>query len=183
MKRDQDEETHSVAIFEQIINRLSNQLEEQSVAMDTLKQNESSLKLSLRLAEQRTMEAETEKAMLQERSVCVWCEMGICMYVCETEKAMLQERSVCVWCEMGICMYVCETEKAMLQERSVCVWCEMGICMYVCETEKAMLQERSVCVWCEMGICMYVCEMRRQCYRRGQCVCGVRWVYVCMCVR
>ncbi len=78
--------------------------------------------------------------------MCVWCEMGICMYVCEIEKAMLQERSVCVWCEMGICMYVCEIEKAMLQERSVCVWCEMGICMYVCD----------VCVYVCMCRCLWV---------------------------
>ena len=67
VKRDSDEDTDSVDIYEQIINSLSRQLEEQCTAMDLLKQTETNLRLSLRLAEQRALEAETEKAVLQER--------------------------------------------------------------------------------------------------------------------
>jgi len=80
VKRDMDEETDSVDIYEQIINRLSSQLEEQAVAMDALRQTESNLRLSLRLAEQRALEAETEKAWLQERyeymCVCYYCVLN-----------------------------------------------------------------------------------------------------------
>ena len=68
VKRDtDDEETDSACVYEQVIANLSKQLEDQSLALDTLKQSEANLKLSLRLSQQRAVEAETKLVYAAER--------------------------------------------------------------------------------------------------------------------
>ena len=67
VKRDSDEESDSVDIYEQIIDSLQKQLDNQSRVMDQLAETQTSLHISLRLAEQRTMEAETKLTHTTER--------------------------------------------------------------------------------------------------------------------
>lgn len=67
VKRDSDEDTDSVNIYEQMIANLSRQLEEQSVAVDTLQQSETNIKLSLRFSQQRATEAEMKLVYAAER--------------------------------------------------------------------------------------------------------------------
>ena len=55
-----NEETDAANVYEQIIASLSKQIEELSLSMDSLRQSDQNLSLSLRMAEQRAMEAETK---------------------------------------------------------------------------------------------------------------------------
>jgi hypothetical protein len=64
---DEDEDTDSVNVYEQVIANLSKQLEDQSLALDVLRQSEANLKLSLRLTQQRAVEAETKLTYAAER--------------------------------------------------------------------------------------------------------------------
>ena len=54
------EETDAVNVYEQVIASLSRQIENLSNSVDCLRQSDENLRLSLRLAEQRAMEAETK---------------------------------------------------------------------------------------------------------------------------
>lgn len=69
MKRDGDgdEDTDSVCVYEQVIANLSKQLEVQSLSLDSLQQSETSLRLSLGLAEQRALETEAKLCHVVER--------------------------------------------------------------------------------------------------------------------
>ena len=60
MKRDTDEDTDSVSVYEQVIANLSKQLEDQSVSLDSLRESEANLRASLEMAEQRAIEAESK---------------------------------------------------------------------------------------------------------------------------
>ncbi len=55
-----NEETDATNVYEQVIASLSKQIEELSLSMDSLRQSDQNLSLSLRMAEQRAMEAETK---------------------------------------------------------------------------------------------------------------------------
>lgn len=61
MKQECDnEETDAANVYEQVIASLSKQIEELSLSMDSLRQSDQNLTLSLKMAEQRAMEAETK---------------------------------------------------------------------------------------------------------------------------
>ena len=71
------EETDSVSVYEQVIANLSKQLEDVSLSLDAAKQSETNLKLSLRLSQQRAIEAETKLVYAADRYVHsgdVWWE-------------------------------------------------------------------------------------------------------------
>ena len=55
-----NEETDGANVYEQVIASLSKQIEDLSLSMDSLRQSDQNLSLSLRMAEQRAMEAETK---------------------------------------------------------------------------------------------------------------------------
>lgn len=79
VKCDSDEDTDSTCVYEQVIAHLSRQLEKQSLSLDASKHSETNLQLSLRLAEQRALEAETKLIHAAERyvhggSYTVWLE-------------------------------------------------------------------------------------------------------------
>ncbi len=61
------EEVDSVAVYEEVIASLSRQIEELSCTVDLLKQGEQTLKLSLRLADQKTLEADSKLRHALER--------------------------------------------------------------------------------------------------------------------
>ena len=55
-----NEETDATNVYEQVIASLSKQIEELSLSMESLRQSDQNLSLSLRMAEQRALEAETK---------------------------------------------------------------------------------------------------------------------------
>ena len=59
--------TDSEVIFEQIIDNLSKRLDDQEVVLNQQRLTETNLRLSLRVAEQRLMEVETELGHMNER--------------------------------------------------------------------------------------------------------------------
>jgi len=69
VKCDTDEDVDSAGVYEQVVANLSKQLEQQSLTLDALKQSEAEMKLTIRLAEQRALEAETKLAHAEERYV------------------------------------------------------------------------------------------------------------------
>lgn len=71
-------------MYEQVIAHLSKQLEEQSLALDASKHSEANLRLSLRLTEQRLMEAETELTHTKERYNVGRCQPScVSVLICE----------------------------------------------------------------------------------------------------
>lgn len=73
MKQECDnEETDATNVYEQVIASLSKQIEELSLSMDSLRQSDQNLSLSLRMAEQRSMEAETKLRHALDRCVCAY---------------------------------------------------------------------------------------------------------------
>ncbi len=67
--RDTDDDTDSVSVYEQVIANLSKQLEDQSLSLDTLRESEANLRVSLEVAEQRAMEAESKLVYAAKRYV------------------------------------------------------------------------------------------------------------------
>ena len=56
-----------MAVYEQVIANLSGQLEDLSVSLDCLRESDQTLRLSLRLAEQKALESEAKMNAAQEK--------------------------------------------------------------------------------------------------------------------
>ena len=69
MKCDGEEDTDSdsVSVYDQVIANLSKQLEDQSLSLDALRQSETNLKMSLKASQQRAVEAEMKLVYAAER--------------------------------------------------------------------------------------------------------------------
>ena len=65
----EDVDSDSSTVYDQVIASLSRQLEDMGSSLDCLRQSDHNLRLSLRLAEQRAMEAETKLSHSQDRCV------------------------------------------------------------------------------------------------------------------
>ena len=75
-----NEETDATNVYEQVIASLSKQIEELSLSMDSLRQSDQNLSLSLRMAEQRAMEAETKLRHALDRCVCAYQHIILLLY-------------------------------------------------------------------------------------------------------
>ena len=63
----EETDTESVAVYEQVIANLSRQLEDLSVSLDCLRESDQTLRLSLRMAEQKALESEAKLNAAQEK--------------------------------------------------------------------------------------------------------------------
>ena len=63
----EETDTKSVTVYEQVIANLSQQLEDLSVSLDCLRESDRTLRLSLRMVEQKALESEAKLNAAQEK--------------------------------------------------------------------------------------------------------------------
>ena len=115
MKQECDnEETDAANVYEQVITSLSKQIEELSVSMDCLRQSDQNLTLSLRMAEQRAMEAETKLRHAVDRCV------SACMCACVCVYRLRNLYCVCVCVYVCVCHYL--TTKSLIDKLPDTEW-------------------------------------------------------------